>query len=357
MTTCDAELYVPSYQIAAMTSEVLNILPDASVEEVRRLLTSSALEHVAQDQKVERVVGMLLEGDQSESATGQGQGDFSDHVDPPPQATEPPRPSTFASVRRNVFSDSLDTSRLHRGKQDFKNDTFLPSELRASILAAAERQAQESDEDEEEEADDAFAEVDDAGEALATIKVKDDVSEESGLDDDDEPKASGPSRAGTPSTANAGGGSAASALGATGVPKELEKLYIATYTKDPAVFTREAKKSPARADLKKKIPALKLPQTISDEQIEGWARMLERNTKKDKILERFNDKLFTGNQKGLDVNAMPTASEQKAKAEGAQQGGSNSGRGERGRGRARGRARQSDQRRRGHDRKMQKAGL
>lgn len=338
-----------------MASQVLGILPDASVESIRRLLGSSALEQVADEQKVERIVGMLLEGDQPVEEAGSHEVKY-EELDVPP--TEAPKQSSFASVRRNVFSDSLDTSRLHRGKQDFKNDTFLSSELRASILAAAERQAQESDEEDEDEADEAFAEVDEAGEALATIKVKDDVSEESGLDDDDESKSADSSRAGTPSTSNATRPSSAPSLGATGVPKELEKLYIATYTKDTAVFTREAKKSPARAELKKKIAALRLPQSISDEQIEGWARMLERNPKKDKILECLNDKMFSGNQKGQDVNTSASTTEQKVKSH--HRGGQDSARGgygERGRGRGRGRSRQSDQRRRGHDRKMQKAGI
>lgn len=345
-----------------MMAEVLNILPDTPVQDIRRLLSSAALEQVADDQKVERVISILLEGEPSGPNDSILPAEELSRLTPDEskQWANAPKTSAFASARSNIFNDALDVSRLHRGKQDFKNDTFLPSELRASILAAAERQAQESDEEDDEAADDAFAEVDEDAETLAKIKVKDDVSEESGLEDEESGnRAAQPSRTATPSGVRQGGTSATSSLGATGVPKELESLYITTYTKEASTFTREARKSPARAELKKKIAALRLPQTIADEQIEGWARMLERNSKKDKILERFNDKQFQGNEKGMDVRA--SSSQGNANQDGPKETGQSSrgGHGERGRGRGRGRggARQSDQRRRGHDRKMQKAGL
>lgn len=353
------------HQIAEMTTEVLNILTDAAVQNVRRLLTSSALEQVADDQKVERVISMLLEGEAASPHVPADDFAPKDNISPSQDLQEETarKPSAFASVRRNVFNDTLDIARLHRGKQDFKNDTFLPSELRASILAAAERQAQESDEEDSDAVDDAFAEVDEDAEVLAKIKVKDDVSEESGVEEEMEgtsaviPQA----RPASGTDGQPGAPSASFTLGATGVPKQLESLYMTTYRKDASVFTREAKKSPARAELKKRIAALRLPQSIADEQIEGWARMLERNPKKDKILERFNDKQFQGNEKGLSIKDEPSqgqANPDKADSNGGGGGSARGGHGERGRGRGRGRggARQSDQRRRGHDRKMQKAG-
>lgn len=344
-----------------MTAQVLNILPDASVQDIRRLLMSSALEQVADDQKAERVISMLLEGE-SEVPHEPVQPLQSENDSQDTQQVARKR-STLASVRRNVFNDAIDVSRLHRGKQDFQNDTFLPTELRASILAAAERQAQESEEDNSDDEEELLAEIDEDQGVSSTVNVKDDVSEESGLDDETEGTLASASRSNVKTGANNRGGmpSTSSDLGRTGVPKELESLYITTYTRDASVFSREAKKSPARAELKKKIAALHLAQSIADEQIEGWARMLERNPKKDKILERFNDKQFQGNQKGFDVTSKAGQSqanqaEHEKDAEGA--GSAQGGKTERGRGRGRGRggSRQSDQRRRGHDRKMQKAG-
>lgn len=349
-----------------MIAQIASVLPDTPVEDIRRLLTSAALEQVADEQKVERVISMLLEGDLPPAEDFTKVQSSDEETRKTQEDSSPPKQSAFASIRRNIFTDSLDTSRIHRGKQDFKNDTFLPSELRASILAAAERQAQESDEDEEEEenaAYDAFAGVDEDGEALATVKVKDDVSEESGLDEEEGDMAPARQRPGS-SAQNASATSSAPSLGQTGVPKDLERLYITTYTKDATVFSHEARKAPARTDLKKKIAALRLPQSIADEQIEGWARMLERNPKKDKILERFHDQQFSGNEKGLDVRQGSSQGQNKqtrkvgeGDSAGGAPGGGRGGHGERGRGRGRGRARQSDQRRRGHDRKMQKAGL
>jgi activating signal cointegrator complex subunit 2 len=336
-----------------MVSQVLNVLPHAAVADIKRLLTSSALEQVVDEQKVERVISILLEGDAVPEDTEPPRNEEADSFQPP-HVPEQTKPSAFAAARSNVFADRFDISKLHRGKQDLTKDEFLPSELRASIIAAAARQAQESDEEREEaEQDDVFADLAE-GDEVNIIKVKDDVSEESGMEDDE--LAAGVSAVGTvngrkePSTPS---------LGATGIPKELESLYISTYTKDSSVFARENKNTPARAELKKRIAALKLPESVADEQIEGWARMLERNPKKEKILERFGMQQWRGNEKGIEVKPVSTSN---SKGSGDGGGGGEASRGGRGgssgRGRGRGRGRgQSDQRRRGHDKKMQKAGL
>ncbi|KAJ3164381.1 hypothetical protein HDU88_005479 [Geranomyces variabilis] len=71
-----------------------------------------------------------------------------------------------------------------------------------------------------------------------------------------------------------------------------EADLVAAYTTSPAVFAKSARKQAAREALKKKT-------RMTDEQIEGWGTMLERNPKKHKVLERYE---FRGN-KAMPVTA------------------------------------------------------
>ncbi|KAJ3182296.1 hypothetical protein HDU87_008458 [Geranomyces variabilis] len=71
-----------------------------------------------------------------------------------------------------------------------------------------------------------------------------------------------------------------------------EAELVAAYTSSPAVFAKSARKQAAREALKKKTQ-------MSDEQIEGWGTMLERNPKKHRVLERYE---FRGN-KAMPVTA------------------------------------------------------
>jgi hypothetical protein len=107
------------------------------------------LEQVADEHKVERVISILLEGDAVPDDTEPPHNEEADAY-LPPHLPEQNKLSAFAAARRKVFADRFNISKLHRGKQDLTKDEFLPSELRASIIAAAARQAQESDEEREE---------------------------------------------------------------------------------------------------------------------------------------------------------------------------------------------------------------
>ena len=146
-------------------------------------------------------------------------------------------------------------------------------------------------------------------------------------------------------------------------PPHVESLLLSRYFANSLDFSRESRKASTRALLKKDSGGL------SDEQIEGWATMLARNPNKDKILKDAGE--FKGNIKGLEVK--PQTSRQGPKQElgkmelqGAEQ--ATRDRAARGRGRGRGvpgtggrgtpRGRgQSDQRRRGHDKKVAKTGI
>ncbi|KAJ7927495.1 hypothetical protein B0H13DRAFT_2229247 [Mycena leptocephala] len=138
-----------------------------------------------------------------------------------------------------------------------------------------------------------------------------------------------------------------------------EERKMLAYIRDPKLFDRDAqtRRGKAREDLKAQTG-------WSDEQLEGWRIMLERDPKKDKILQKHE---FAGNQNQI-------APEASSSTGGPQRGGGRGrgGRGGRGGGRGRGgggggddgtareRAwkdkRGNQNRKRGHDKKMARAG-
>lgn len=158
-------------------------------------------------------------------------------------------------------------------------------------------------------------------------------------------------------------------LSATGVDSATEALFLSHYTASPELFAQSSRKTPQRAELRKRT-------NLSNEQIEGWARMLERNPRKDKILAQATE--FRGNVRGMTVGlGKPGGGASRTSRArndgggegvppdspdtqpGSSRGGRGGGGGQRGRGGRGGRGGkgQSEQRRRGHDKKMAKAGL
>ena len=307
---------------------------------------------------------MILEGHPEVSASS---ADTNSATTQPTQDIAPAQvKSSFAQARSNIFDDRIDVSRLRRGKQDIENDTFLPADLKNAILSAAARQSDDEDSDHEggtQVQSAAFLEDlggdEDSGAITGRVRVKDNIDEESDAEDEDDrqhaPRGSAAvsrqdTRPGTP-------------IGRSGLTSAAESRFLSLYATNAALFSREARKTPARADLRKET-------NCSDEQIEGWRTMFERNPKKDKILLKATE--FRGNEKGLEVRPgkpggggkggtkPQTATEGAATAPAgaageASRGGSNANRGGRGRGRG-GRGGQSQQRRRGNDRKLAKTG-
>ncbi|KAG8216861.1 hypothetical protein J3R82DRAFT_7126 [Butyriboletus roseoflavus] len=319
-------------------TQVLDILPHHSPQYIRKLLTHpSCLFHG----NAERVIEALLEGTApDEDALGDSVAEnFSVIV-----------PRTNAPIeRKNVFDDEvMDLSRVHVGKKT-QDATPLVSDraemepMRAITIRLVEEMSVDSDEEERGKSkalevidlDDDFDEP-----GASTIKVVGDgedsgdeqVSEEDGVD-----------------------------------PSKPETILELAYLGDPKLFDRDAetRRGKPRAELKQQTG-------WTDEQIEGWRIMLDRNPKKERILQKHE---FSGNR-ARSIGITGGTGDQPG---GGQRGGG--GGMVRGRGRGRGRGRdgggrsgpggkndevvrerahkeknKSSNRKRGHDKKMMKAG-
>ncbi|EIM92125.1 uncharacterized protein STEHIDRAFT_143565 [Stereum hirsutum FP-91666 SS1] len=340
--------------VKAKVSEVLSILPDYEPGYIKALLQRS--EYAGNS---ERVVEALLEG-----------------TAPPPEAintasrpvessgrTETPQVKDefeFTKERRNVFDEeAMDLSKVRVGKKSdeasvLRDRTFI-EQMKADILRRAE-EANYSDE-EEEGKDVAFEEELDYIDTGAAVKVGGD-GEESGEEDEE------------------GEGDGVGAGESSGKGKEREKANPETilemaYIRDAKVFERDA----ATRRGKDRV-ALRAQTGWDDSQIEGWHIMLERNPKqKEKLLQKYE---FTGNHP---VSEPPSRSQTPDGQ--SSRGGGSRGRGGRGRGgrggggggRGRGggggggneqrdrawkdknkASRGNHDRKRGHDKKMSRAG-
>ncbi|PPQ73490.1 hypothetical protein CVT24_007819 [Panaeolus cyanescens] len=341
-------------EITLKSSQILDILPETPNTLIRKLLLSSKY-----GGDPERVLGALLEG-----AEGVGIG-----VDAEPAPSDPiitnPTNDYDVSQRRNVFDDhEFDPSQVRVGKRaesaSLADRSFM-EQMKADILRRAEAI---SDSEDESDLDDPFAEhkEDKKGKGKQAADLDDeDICNE------------------TPQfhVRDAGGedDSADEDLSADEDEEEQETDVVVTpeimiemaYVDDATVFQRDAntRRSKARKELKEKTG-------WDDGQIESWAIMVERDpSRKQKLIDRHTGSLsFKGNVKGMHI---PSAS-------GSGQRGGRGGRGRGGGGRGRGRgggstggsdpnsarerawkdknkaSRANHNRKRGHDKKMAKAG-
>ncbi|KAF2770920.1 hypothetical protein EJ03DRAFT_325994 [Teratosphaeria nubilosa] len=212
----------------------------------------------------------------------------------PPRPTPPLEP--FVPDRRNVFDDDdilvADTSRLHIGKAD-RTESGRPN--KAAILSALA--AFDSDDDERDDTYD----VEDVGGTIDSAHP------------DGEP---GPN--------------------ARVTQEENDMALFSTYKSSPELFGRtfDIRKGQARQ-------AIKQGTGMTDEAIEGWAIMLQRDPKRLQRLERqFGERAFSGQQTELPSTAYraPAGGTTDDDSDAPQQGGGFRGRGGRGRG-GRGRGR------------------
>ncbi|KAF8342580.1 uncharacterized protein EI90DRAFT_3149708 [Cantharellus anzutake] len=238
--------------------------------------------------------------------------------------------ASLLGSRKNIFdSVPMDFSRLRIGKQrpDIGasiEDSQASSREKYDLKAAILRRAQELSDGE--------SETGATNIRRSRLTVADGDGSEEGTDGETD----GPSAAPTPA-------------------ERIETILELAYTKDPKVFDRnsETRRSKERAGLKAETG-------WSDEQLEGWRIMLERNPRqKEKMLERHE---FSGN-----ISLPVTETDLGGSASGLNAS-MNRGSGRRGTGRRHDGGRQLDgntvrdrarkdragnqQRRRGHDRKM-----
>ncbi|KAJ6495260.1 hypothetical protein C8R45DRAFT_866444 [Mycena sanguinolenta] len=313
-------------------TQVLDILPEHEPEYIRALLMHSA--HTTP----EKVVEALLEGtapSPEELTTSAAQAD--DEI------------SSY--VRRNVFDDEdMDLAHVRVGKKTenasvLRDRTFI-EQMKADILRRAEAISDDEEDEEDVEgksgaargkakelADDGDLDLEDA----PHVKVAGDGEESGGEDGDEEEEGLSP-----------------------------ETICELAYIRDPKLFDRDSqtRRGKARADLKAQTG-------WTDEQLEGWKIMLERDPKKDKILQKHE---FSGNQNDLiasEVHSGESSRGGPSRGDGRGRGG----RGGRGNGRGRGggggngddarerawkdknkASRGNHNRKRGHDKKMARAG-
>ncbi|KAJ7126054.1 hypothetical protein C8R44DRAFT_618190 [Mycena epipterygia] len=315
-------------------TQVLDILPDQPPDYIRALLSHPSYA------TPEQVVGALLEGT----------------APSPEELQSPPVKSDEIAgyVRRNIYEDdAMDMAQLRVGKktecvQDLvlRDRTFI-EQMKADIL----RRAEEISDDEEEE---------EAGDFQNKGKTKEHI-EDGDLD----------IHAGHGHIKVAGDGEESGDEDGDAEEDEEalspETICELAYIRDPKLFDRDAqtRRAKARTDLKAQTGSC-------DEQLEGWRIMLERDPKKDKILQKHE---FAGNQNEIASDSQGGPSNRGGPQRGAGRG-RGGGRGGRGNGRGRGggaggndatarerawkdkskASRGNHNRKRGHDKKMARAG-
>ncbi|KAG8953747.1 hypothetical protein FRC04_001952 [Tulasnella sp. 424] len=288
------------HELDLAVTQVLDILPDESPGFVK-----AALQDPTIGKSAEALIAALLESNLPPHLASLRNGT------PQQPAAAAQTPPQFE--RRNIFDDEeMDFSKLRiGGTKSGDADTLLSDrsfldEMKADIL----RRAQEQQDDSEEEGgggvrrDIAFEDELDDALAKPTFRLADAAGEESeeGDSEDGEDEGAPPAK-----------------------KESAEDILARAYIRDPKLFEKDAatRRSKARADLKAETG-------MADEQIEGWRTMLERNPRKDKILEKY------------DTTFNPPSNREQPVQQSLDHhphGGSERGRGGRGRGPGRGRGR------------------
>ncbi|KAK7049812.1 hypothetical protein VNI00_005242 [Paramarasmius palmivorus] len=301
-------------------ASVLDILPDQSPEYIKALLSHPDFPYRGD---TEKVVDALLGG----TAPSFEELTHSNHKLGTP-AAKPAEDDIHAYVKsRQGVNEAMDPSLISFGKKnqnesstDFLADRSEIEQLKADILRRAEAF---SDSEEEEVAPE--QEDPDLDMQNPNIKISGDGEEENENQPELEEEAE----------------------------KEKESIEVIlerAYVKDAALFNRDAvtRRSKTREELKSKTG-------WSDEQIEGWKIMLERDPKKKERLIRKYENEAPQNH----LVPPPPSSSSRGRGRG-RGGGSRGGRGGGGNNEARDRARKERQgnqvRRRGHDKKVAKTG-
>ncbi|KAI5361608.1 Putative ubiquitin system component CUE, UBA-like superfamily [Septoria linicola] len=278
----------------SLVTQVQDLFPDLGSGFVMKLLDEYT-------DDVEQVTAHLLDDSLPSHLASLDRGEEANVEDSSPQAevdrlvprSTPPPPQPFIPDRRNAFDDDeldrldFDTSRLHIGKRN-KSVTAEDQPNKAAILAALA--AFDSDDDER---DDTY-----------------DVEDVGGTIDSQAPD-------GEPGPA------------AKVTQEENEMALFTAYKSAPDMFGRsfDIRRGQARSALKKETG-------MTDEQIEGWALMLQRDPKRLKRLEAQTG-AFSGQQTELTSTAYHgSAGNTETEDSDAAQGGRG---GFRGRGRGRGR--------------------
>ncbi|KAK4046087.1 hypothetical protein OIV83_006367 [Microbotryomycetes sp. JL201] len=340
----------------AAVSQILDVLPDQQPEFLRTCLQHPHF--IDAPVPAEAIIAALLEDSLPPGLRMVQQGE---------KAGIPPiAPVSAVPERRNVFDDAkIDSNMLRRGKTSAPDDvldkSFMSEALKAAIIARAERDSSD-DEDSERDLGDAFVEdQDDYG--APTIKLG--VNDGHNTDGGQGMGSTGPTPAHTrPSTPAASGPPRSKQAPADNpftpiITSYLEQMYL----DNPALFAKDSatRKSKPREQMRK-------ASGLGDDRIEEFARMIERNPNKDKLLGKMQNKHeFKGNKVDSTKAAtdraeaaeseLAIASSEADKASNGARGDGQRGLGRGGRGRHNGGKMAHERRVRGNDRKMQKMGV
>ncbi|KAI0327591.1 hypothetical protein GY45DRAFT_1106095 [Cubamyces sp. BRFM 1775] len=348
---------VPDEQLDIALVQVLDLFPDQDPAYIRYLLSHSEYPYKGD---AERLIGALLEGT-APSKADVDQALARERSQPPPPAqtkqTKQADEFAFTRGRRNVFDDeAMDLSKVKIGKksedaQVVLQDRSFIEQMKEDILRRAEEISDSEDEEE------------DGGKGKGR-----DLAYEDELEDADVVKV----RDGDPSDLEGDEEEVDGEVDGTETPRTPETVLEQAYIRDPKLFDRDGqtRRSKARADLKAQTG-------MTDEQIEGWRIMLERDPKKkERMLAKYE---FTGNKP---LPPPMEAGSSGSRGGGGGQRGRGGGRGRGGRGRRGGRgggggggdggeggsardrawkdknkaSRANHNRKRGHDKKMARAG-
>ncbi|CCE85607.1 Piso0_005221 [Millerozyma farinosa CBS 7064] len=243
-----------------------------------------------------------------------------DDVDKPEGAvkSKPTENPSNASIdsRRNVYDgDEISNLKFNKhtvilGKKNKANHKPTSNDLKKKVMTAALRLMYESDEDEPDDTYDdqektSGSAIPEENSARKSFKIKVD---ELGNDDDTENDA--------PNTTDSLSKNAAGSLSSHVSPVDaIENYLFAIYKrKSDALFKKESRKTKERTNMKNDTG-------WTDEQIEGWLRMLLRSPRHFKILEENffyggnpnRKEPSTGVRKGkLGSSATPSSTEQKS---------------------------------------------
>ncbi|CDO70996.1 hypothetical protein BN946_scf184830.g28 [Trametes cinnabarina] len=351
--------HVSEEQLDMALAQVLDLFPDQDPTYIRSLLAHPDYPYKGD---AEKLIGALLEGAAPSSADVEAairhQAAALADVETQSSKQMGEDEYTFTKERRNVFDDdAMDLSKVKIGKksedtQIVLQDRSFIEEMKADIL----RRAEEISDDEDEEGED-------GGKGKGR-----DLAYEEDLEDADVVKVLD----GDPSELEGGESEADGEADGTEIPRNPEAVLEQAYIRDPKLFERDGqtRRSKGRADLKAQTG-------MTDEQIEGWRIMLERDPKKkENLLAKYE---FTGNKPlaALDPSEAGPSGSRGGGGRGGGRGRGRGGRGTRGRGaggggggdgveggNARDRSwkdknkasRANHNRKRGHDKKMARVG-
>ncbi|CDZ97638.1 hypothetical protein [Phaffia rhodozyma] len=281
---------------------------------------------------------------------------------------------TMARQRRlqaeSALGKTFDSLSLATPKEDFPAlSSEIPDTMRSAILRLVETQREEQEEEEREERE--------RKEARKEVLEKAKNKEKEAIDFEDEDGDTPGARVVGQKFGNDGEDSGEDrsededSSNPTNVPLDIESLLEQTYMADTKVFDRDSniRRGKPRAALKEQTG-------LSDEQIEGWKIMLERNPRKlaslnarlglfaptskppTRTAAQANTNQKGGGAKGDGSVSGNSSNTPRSNGGGSGRGGGNGNRGgSRGRGENKGSRGHSNQaRKRGHDRKMARMG-